>query len=366
MASLAEGLTRAWFERRAWLWLLWPLSLLFGLVVGCRALLLRLGLMGAKSSPLPVIVVGNLTVGGSGKSPLVTYLVAAFQARAIKVGVVSRGYGSTLAKGELREVACTDAPQDAGDEPLMLKRRLNCPVVICGERAKAVAYLQTLGCELVISDDGLQHYAMARALELCVVDGRRGFGNARLLPMGPLRESLGRLRCVDHVVVNGELSSALEATLRSYNLALMKMSLRSRRLRRLDGLAEIELAAPEAANELLAHFAGKELHAVAAIGHPQRFFDTLQDLGLNCHVHAFPDHHAYSVRDFRFLDLAETSAAVLMTEKDAVKCRSLSLPDAWELLIDAHLEGQLAGKILEQLALKGYHFRSHAHKTDEF
>src|SRR3990167_1579419 len=145
MASVAEGLTRAWFERRVWLWLLWPLSVLFGVVVWCRTLLFRLGVMRVQPSPLPVIVVGNLTVGGSGKSPLVARLVTDFQAQGIKVGVVSRGYGSALAKGELREVALNDAPRDVGYEPLMLKRRLNCPVVICAERAKAVAHLHTLG-----------------------------------------------------------------------------------------------------------------------------------------------------------------------------------------------------------------------------
>lgn len=359
MAALAEGLTRAWFEKRAWLWLLWPLSVLFGAVVWCRALLFRLGVLRVQPSPLPVIVVGNLTVGGSGKSPLVARLVADFQAQGIKVGVVSRGYGSGLAKGELREVVLGDASQDVGDEPLMLKRRLNCPVVICAERARAVAHLQTLGCELVISDDGLQHYAMDRALELCVVDGRRGFGNGHLLPMGPLREPLKRLRRVDHVVINGEMSVTLNAMLRGFNFHPTTMSLRSRVLRRLDDSAEIDLTAPDAACELLAHFASKKLHAVAAIGHPQRFFDTLHGLGLNCHPHAFSDHHAFCVQDFSFLPLADS--AVLMTEKDAVKCRDLLLPDAWELIIDAQLDGPLPIQLLEKLKQKGYDFRSRLH-----
>lgn len=361
MASVAEGLTRAWFEKRAWLWLLWPLSLLFGVVVWCRAFLFREGLKRVQPSPLPVIVVGNLTVGGSGKSPLVARLATDFQAKGIRVGVVSRGYGSALAKGELREVAFNDAPQVVGDEPLMLKRRLNCPVVICAERARAVAHLQTLGCELVISDDGLQHYAMDRALELCVVDGRRGFGNGHLLPMGPLREPLTRLRHVDHVVVNGEMSATLNAMLSGFNFQPTTMSLRSRVLRRLDDSAEIDLTAPGAASELLAHFASKELHAVAAIGHPQRFFDTLHGLGLNCHAHAFSDHHAFGAQDFGFLRQTKAPVAVLMTEKDAVKCRALALSDTWELIIDAQLDVPLSEQVLARLLQKGYDFRSQLH-----
>lgn len=360
MSRAAQILTKAWHEKSFWLWLLWPLALLFHWLVWLRRGLFRQGWFRVEPSALPVIVVGNITVGGSGKSPLVAYLVSAFQAKGLTPGVVSRGYGASLTKGELREVDLDASPQTVGDEPLMLKQSLNCPVVICSDRARAVTRLKQLGCDIVISDDGLQHYRMARALELCVIDARRGFGNARMLPMGPLREPLTRLAQVDVVVLNGgeqsdraDLAAVLtRAGVRTETTVPMRLNATS--LRRLDGSATIALAGSESARELLAHFANKELHAVAAIGHPERFFDTLHRLGLNCHPHSFADHHAFVPKDFDFLQRCAAPAAVIMTEKDAVKCRGLDLPDAWALRVEAHCEEDLPECLLALLAQKGF------------
>lgn len=307
--GLARAIEKAWYQPSpGWLWLLLPLEGLFRLLSGLRRWRSR-----PVSSGVPVIVVGNLAVGGSGKTPLVLALAAGLSQRGYRVGICSRGYG-----GKAGEYPCLVTPQSdphqVGDEPLLLARRSGLPVVVDPNRPRAVAHLrQHSGCDLVISDDGLQHYAMARTVEIAVIDGSRNLGNGHCLPVGPLREPVGRLAEVDFVVVNrpGPTSPRGDA---------MQLSALG-----LQPLGE------DAAGHWPAH--RQRVHAVAGIGNPERFFTTLGQMGLIPIPHAFADHHPFSADDFAF----DEALPIVMTEKDAVKCRALGLADAWFVPVAAEL-----------------------------
>ncbi len=248
---------------------------------------------------VPVIVVGNLSVGGTGKTPLVIFLVKQFQQRGLKVGVVSRGYGGS-AKFYPCIVRSDSMVDETGDEPLMIHLATQCPVVVDPNRPRAVnKLLSEFNCDVVISDDGLQHLALSRDLEIVVLDGKRRLGNGHCLPIGPLRESAKRLKRVDFVVVNDGEARAGE----------VEMTL----------VAEPWVALCDGNKRLSpSEFSGKRLHAVAGIGHPERFFQALSRQGLVFVRHVFPDHYRYQQSDFDFL---ASDDLLLMTEKDAVKCR---------------------------------------------
>jgi len=313
----------AWIERH---WqsvtpvsaLLYPVSLLYGAVASARR---------AAATPerllVPVIVVGNITVGGTGKTPLALWLVEFLRERGRRPGIVSRGYGGTMS-GPARVEAGSD-PLRCGDEPVLLAQRAGCPVWIGKDRVAAARALLAAhpDCDVIVSDDGLQHSALARDVEICVVDGARGFGNGWLLPAGPLREPAARLECVAAVVTTagGGADHPSLAALPA-RPARFTMTLEGRRFRNL--LNPEQLAGEE-------RFRGKRLHAVAGIGNPDRFFRHLQALGLDFTAHAFPDHHAFEARDLAFAD----AESVLMTEKDAVKCRSFADERHWMLPVDA-------------------------------
>jgi len=288
-----------------------PLSLLFRCVVAARRMAYRVGLLRAQRLGVPLIVVGNITVGGSGKTPLVIWLVDHLRERGLRPGIVSRGYGGQ-ARHWPQQVRADSDPAAVGDEAVLLAQRSGCPVAVGPDRPAAVrALLQHTGCDVVVSDDGLQHYAMARDIEIAVIDGKRRFGNRLLLPAGPLREPVSRLRSVDLVVCNGEPAAGEFA-----------MQLRDPQLRRLDREGE---------SAEIARFRGQRVRAIAGIGNPGRFFDMLRDHGLVVEAHAFPDHHAYKAEDLRF----DTQLPLLMTEKDAVKCRRIIDGDAWVVGIQA-------------------------------
>lgn len=266
--------------------------------------------------PVPVIVVGNLTVGGTGKTPCVIALVEMLRQRGHRPGVLSRGYGGRGPYPRLLHAA-TD-PTDGGDEPVLIAARFSgaVPVAVAPDRYRAGRALLDAHPEVdvLVCDDGLQHRQLARDLELCVVDGRRGFGNRRLLPAGPLREPLSRLQAVDHVLVNGADPAELYA-------AGLRFDLRGDRLIRL----------ADGASQPLTAWHRRHVHAVAGIGDPERFFAVLRAAGLQVHAHPFADHHAYRVQDLVFGE----DLPVLMTEKDAVKCRRLGIDEAWVLPVDA-------------------------------
>jgi tetraacyldisaccharide 4'-kinase len=297
------------------------------MLVALRRLLYRVGVLKATRLPVPVIVVGNLTVGGSGKTPLALALVAWLRQAGHSPGLVSRGYGGHAR--ELMPVRPDSDPALVGDEPVLLARRSGCPVWIGRRRAQAGQQLLAFHPEVdvILTDDGLQHYALARDMEIVVVDGERGFGNGRLLPAGPLREPLSRLAEVDAVVVNGGAGGP-PLPVPAFSMALAGHGLVN--------LARPDLVVPPS------HFRGGRVHALAGIGNPQRFFDHLTALGLEIEPHPFPDHHAFMATDL-------PPGTVIMTEKDAVKCAAFGRPDAWFLAVDAEVDGGLNTLLLTVL-----------------
>jgi len=327
-----DFLERCWYGHCRTRFLLAPLSLVFFLLVAGRRLAYRAGLFRVRRLPVPVIVVGNLGVGGSGKTPLTLRIVEWLAELGYRPGIISRGYGGR-ARASMPVKADSD-PALVGDEPVLLARRAACPVWIGRKRAEAGRQLLAFHPEVdvLVSDDGLQHYALHRDMEIVVVDGLRGFGNGRLLPAGPLREPLGRLATVDAAVVNG--GDPEDFILLPPSFA---MHLRGATFRNLRDPTQTAVATD---------FAGREIHALAGIGHPQRFFDHLERLGLNATPQAFPDHHAYTADDL-------PAGTLLMTEKDAVKCAPFASPDAWFLAVDADLEPGL--KTLINHTLKARH-----------
>lgn len=287
----------------------------------------------ADLGPACIIVVGNLTVGGSGKTPLVIRLCRLLREAGLQAGVISRGYGRS--EKRLRLVSPASDPGLVGDEPLLIAQQAGVPVIVSPDRCAAARALLTKGIRIIISDDGLQHYRLPRDIEICVIDGSRGFGNGRLLPAGPLREPLQRLETVDHIVINGEGSESL-SSLDAAGLELVHMTLAGGMLRPLQG----------GQNWRLAQFGGCSVNAVAGIGNPQRFYDLLRQARIKVVEHSFPDHHAFSLDDFK--DMA-ADLPILMTEKDAVKCRKLGLENAWFLSVEALLPTDWEAALLNEV-----------------
>ena len=311
--SPADRLSSAWYQGHPALILLRPLEWLYRWVVQRKRRAFLAGEGDIYRAPVPVLVVGNVTVGGTGKTPMILWLIEHCRARGLRVGVVSRGYGATPPQLPWR-VRADDAASDAGDEPLLLVQRSGVPLVIDPQRARAVqALLAQEPLDLILSDDGLQHYRLARDIELVLVDAARGLGNGRCLPAGPLREPVERLAEVDAVLCNG----AAEDDAQGYALQLRPTAL-------------VNLCSGERA--ALDHFPpGQRVHAVAGIGNPQRFFNTLEALNWRPIAHPFADHASYSPEALQF----SPALPLLMTEKDAVKCRTFASADWWYLAVDA-------------------------------
>lgn len=328
MTAGSAWLEKQWYRQGLWQLVLLPFSALFWLLSASRRVAFRYGLMASRSLPVPVIVVGNITVGGSGKTPLVLWLAQFLRKQGYRPGIVSRGYGSSAV--EACPVDPVDDPALKGDEPVLLARKSACPVWVGRNRAAVGRALLAAhpDCNVILCDDGLQHYRLRRNVEIAVVDGQRRFGNGRLLPAGPLREGMWRLSRVDAVVVNG--GNALEGLAAQY-----QMHLNGERLTNLRS-GETRPAAD---------LAGLKLHALAGIGHPQRFFDHLHGLGLDFVTHVFPDHHVYLPGDLDWPD----AEALLMTEKDAVKCAAFADNRYWVLPVTAEMDPQFGPKILELL-----------------
>jgi ATP-binding cassette, subfamily B, bacterial MsbA len=294
-ASVWETL---WYGYHPAAQLLAPFGYLFGMIVGARRFFYRSGLLRVRSFPVPVIVIGNITVGGTGKTPLVIWLAEHLKKLGYRPGIVSRGYKGKSSIWPLPVTPDSD-PVLVGDEAAMIVSRTGCPMMIGPNRCKAAEQLLLRSdCNVIISDDGLQHYAMGRDIEIVVADGARGFGNGMLLPAGPMRESKQRLKRADYIVTNGSaLPESHGMYVRGDTLWSLHDGARKRRLKDLKG---------------------QRVHALAAIGNPQRFFELLRNAGLEVIEHAFPDHHRFSPAD---LDFPRSAAPVVMTEKDAVKCR---------------------------------------------
>lgn len=311
--GLAERLVNAWYQGHPALLLLRPLEWLYRAVVQRKRQRFLEGQSPSYRAPVPVIVVGNITVGGTGKTPLILYLINHCRARGLRVGVVSRGYGAQLPSVPWR-VTAEQSADEAGDEPLLLVQRSGVALMIDPDRARAVqALLSAEPLDLILCDDGLQHYRLARDLELVLIDAVRGLGNGRCLPAGPLREPQARLQSVDAVLFNGASADSAEG----FGFTLQPTAL-------------VNVASGE--RQSLDVFApGQAMHAVAGIGNPQRFFRTLEALNWRPIAHAFADHATYSAASLEF----SPSLPLLMTEKDAVKCRAFAQPDWWYLAVDA-------------------------------
>jgi tetraacyldisaccharide 4'-kinase len=325
-----NGLEKYWYRISPLHLLLWPISLLFGILSTFRHFLYLTGMLRSIKLPVPVIIVGNISVGGTGKTPFTLWLAQQLIDDGLHPAIISRGY--TKAKqaklNTPHEVTFGDSAEVVGDEPLLMTQRDLCPVWIGRDRpAVAQALLQAHPeCDVILSDDGLQHYRLERDLEIVLIDGNRRFGNKLLLPAGPLREPVARLFSADIIVTNGGEPKAGEYPMQ------------------LDGSQFYNLLNPSMTVSASA-FAGQRLHAIAGIGHPERFFNHLKHLGLTPQTHAFPDHHQYGAADLAYDD----ADALLMTEKDAVKCAAFATEQCWVLRVDAQINPALAQLIIEKI-----------------
>jgi tetraacyldisaccharide 4'-kinase len=295
-------------------WLLWPLSLVFRFAVALRRVLYKLRLLKSEHPGVPVVVVGNVTVGGSGKTPLVIWIAEHLKQKGWTPGIVSRGYGAKIEAPRAATIA--DDAAEVGDEPILLSRRSGCPVWVGADRVAVCRALRAANpdVDLLILDDGLQHYALRRDVEIAVVDAR-GFGNGFLLPAGPLREPPSRLRSVEAVVSHSASARGYSYSMRLQGATFHRMT-------------DANDRRPASA------FAGQRVHAVAGIGEPNRFFLHLGKLGIKVVPHPFADHHAFAPADLDFGD----EAPILMTEKDAVKLRRAARPNWWVLPVTAEVD----------------------------
>ncbi len=314
MQQLQDMIIEQWYQPKPWGWLLWPASKIFGAIVLFRKYLYNKGILKSYKASVPVIIVGNLTVGGTGKTPLVMLLVEILQQMGVKPGIVLRGYKSK-ASGAISVQQNMDSAL-VGDEAVLLARRCNCPVVVSKKRVQGVQKLiKDHNVNIILCDDGLQHYALQRDIEIAVLDGERGFGNGHCLPQGPLRELPARLQSVDLTIKNGvDMQLSIDKV---YSL-LDKREMR------------------------IQHFAGKTVHAIAGIGTPQKFFRLLSAHGMNVIPHAFPDHHAFKMSDVNFPYILP----ILMTEKDAVKCSGFASGRYWVVSVATTIDAEIREKFM--------------------
>lgn len=317
-----------WYSQNPVAWILLPLSWLFCAISILRRFMYVYGLLPGHTMPVPVVIIGNISVGGTGKTPLLIALCEYLTQKGFKPGVVSRGYGAAMSGAH--PVAVSDDAAAYGDEPVLIKQRTGCPVIIGSDRvAAAKKLLADNDCNIILSDDGMQHYRLKRDIEIAVVDATRKFGNGFCLPAGPLREPVSRLHKVNMIVHHGDTND-------NYRFSL-------------EFDEAVNLLTGEKRN--LDLFTSVTVHAVAGIGYPDRFFDQLRTRGLDVVEHAFPDHHRYTSGDIDFAD----NIPILMTEKDAVKCKRLqpvrntgeSIENIWMVPVSAKISDQLGYDLIE-------------------
>jgi tetraacyldisaccharide 4'-kinase len=322
--SAAAFLNRIWYGNSPLRWALWPVSVAYRGLATLRRTAYRRGWRAAVEPPVPVIVVGNVSVGGTGKTPFVIWLAAQLMQRGRRVGIVTRGYRGKGTEWP-RAVTPDSDPAEVGDEPVLLARRTGCPVVAGPDRVACVeALLEQSRVDVVLSDDGLQHYRLGRVFEIAVVDGARGMGNGLCLPAGPLREPPSRLQEVDAIVVNGE-GWGHAGVFRARAVVTKVYRLRDGEQRTLESFASQPI-----------------VHAVAGIGNPQRFFELLRDAGLEVEEHPLDDHAEISREALTF----DEPGPVLITEKDAVKCEHLEPDDVWCVVVDFEFDADSTARLL--------------------
>ena len=322
---LDRKINQLWYAKPGLVaWLLWPFSGLYRFFCFMHRLLFRCGFIPVYQPSIPVVVIGNLTVGGVGKTPVVSALAQYFMKQGKTVGIVSRGYGGQ-SKTWPRQVTAESDPRLVGDEPVMLASQLGCHVVVAPKRVDAIRVCEDLGCNIIFSDDGLTHYYFKRALECIVVDASRVFGNGFCLPAGPLRTPKSYINS-DHMILMNTESDCNESSWYVQPQAFVNVW-------------EKGIASP------IDKFKGQKVHAVSAIGNNVRFFKTLRALGCEIIEHSFPDHYSLSDKDIAFSD----SYPIVMTEKDAVKCRDIKANKAvWYLRVNANLDPSVYEKIEKQ------------------
>jgi len=328
-----KWLHRVWYEGAPSYQMLLPLSGLYWLLITLRRCLYGIGVFGRHRALVPVIVVGNITAGGTGKTPVTIWLARELRDRGFSPGIVSRGYGGSRSSTSMRVDAASD-PDIVGDEPVLLAKKTGCPVVVDANRARAAEMLVDDAVNVIIADDGLQHYRLERSYEICVIDGARGLGNRLLLPAGPLRETIDRLSQVDQVIVNGRIGD-MAGELTAVEQNAIEFQLLAREVCRLNG----SLTRP------IERFSGTTVHAVAAIGNPTRFFDMLRAHGIQVIEHALRDHAKLTSNDLDFGDNFD----VLMTEKDAVKLKAVGADKFWTVPVELSIDPLVAGPWLEQI-----------------
>ena len=326
--NISRWFQDAWYKEMYISSTFMPISMLYDDVRRVRLFFYKIGLFKKTKLPVPVIVVGNITVGGTGKTPLIVWLARFLREEGYKPGIVSRGYGG---KSETWPQWVDDKSKagQVGDEAVLIAKRTGCSMAVGPKRAEAAQLLlDKAECDVIISDDGLQHYALERDIEIAVVDGERRFGNGYLLPCGPLREPIERLKTVDLVVVNGVAEEENE-----FSMAV-------------EGDIAVNLLTKE--EKLVSDFTWLPSHAVAGIGNPKRFFDLLERKSISIDCHAFSDHHQFTAEDISF----EDDKPVLMTEKDAVKCLDFASEKHWYIPVNAKPQQQFVDKLLTLLKEK--------------
>ena len=317
---------RFWYQESSpYAYWLRPFSWLYKSLVIARRICYQIGLKKTIKFSVPIVVVGNITVGGTGKTPFVIGLTNWLKEQGFHPGIVSRGYGGK--QSNLKVVTATSDPHRVGDEAVLIVKKTNCPMVVCSDRPLAVKkLLMDYDCDIIVSDDGLQHYALGRNIEIAMVDSDRLFGNRFCLPAGPLREPMSRLKTVDFMVMHGETTQKNSMQLRHTALYQLKNP---------NNFFPMEV------------LKNKVIHAVAGIGAPHRFFQQLEKLDATVMAHPFPDHHRYQPSDFNFGD----EAMIVMTEKDAVKCQSFDDQRLWCVTAEAVLSPEFLLRFQRRLEL---------------
>lgn len=321
--SIETTVTRAWQRQALWLWLLLPISWLYGLITMLRRQAYKIGLLSSYRAPIPIMVIGNISVGGSGKTPLIIALVNYLQDQGVKVGVISRGYGGDAS--QMPALVNVDSlPNVVGDEPCLIVSMTGAAMAVCPNRQQAVTTLLDADpdLQLIIADDGLQHYALQRDIEWIVVDAARGFGNEQLLPTGFLREPMSRLEGANVIYHEKLETGAIRSNKDNNMLPLanrLTMHLMPDKLQRLWQLKLTDARATDSKVKIDMPEKGSQVHAVSGIGYPQRFFDTLSSLGFDVIGHPYPDHYDFSLAEL----LQYRDDPIVITSKDAVKIRAL-------------------------------------------
>ncbi len=319
MKAFSQKLVDSWHKSIGIFWILWPIEVIYIFFINTRRALYRFNIFSIYRAPCPVVIVGNITIGGSGKTPVVIELAKNLQRRGLKIGVISRGYGSKR-KSQPLIVNRDSEPLECGDEPLLIHSKANCPVVVHNSRGRAAQLLiDNFQPDLILSDDGLQHYNLARDLEIIMIDHQRDLGNRHCLPVGPLREPEERLQDADIILRRGgdeEMSV-------HYQPGIWKQLKASDKPKKFPSSSLI--------------------HAIAGIGQPEQFFSMLEGMGLSITRFSYSDHHQYQQSDFD----RHAGKVVVMTEKDAVKCKNLDISDAWFIEITPTLPCQVVEKVYE-------------------